>query len=94
VKAGVEEGQLTLLKLCQAEAELIEARILLAQAARPPEDISNLLRELLAQLQEERAYVEKRIAAGIVVANELNDVDARIAAVKVRLSKVSIDLPR
>jgi serine/threonine protein kinase/Tol biopolymer transport system component len=91
VKAGVDEGQLSLVKLCQAEAELIEARIQLAEAARPTENIEPLLVSLLKMLEEERAYVEKQIAAGIVKSSDLSDVEARIAAVKVRLAKVSLD---
>ncbi len=91
VKAGVEEGQLPPSRLCQAEAELIEARIQLAEAARPPVSIEPLLVSLLTVLQEERVYVEKQIAAGTVKASDLTDIDARIAAVKVRLSKVSLD---
>lgn len=94
IKAGFEEGQLPAIKLSQAEAELIEARIQLAEAARPPESIEPLLVSLLTVLQEERALVEKLIAAGNVKASDLADIDARIAAVKVRLSKVSLDQRR
>jgi hypothetical protein len=90
-KAGVEEGQLSPIELCEAEGELIEARIQLAEAAQPPESIEPLLVSLLTVLQEERVYVEKEIAAGTVKASDLADIDARIAVVKVRLSKVSLD---
>jgi hypothetical protein len=91
VRAGFEEGQLPAIKLTQAEAELIEARIQLAEAARPPESIEPLLVSLLTVLQEERGFVEKLIAAGTVKATDLADIDARIAAVIARLSKVSLE---
>jgi hypothetical protein len=94
VKARFEAGQVTPIELCRAEEELTEARIQLAGEMRPPADVAILLNELLMSLEEERGYVEQLVAEGIQLPAALNDIDARIAAVKVRLAKVSLDLPR
>jgi outer membrane protein TolC len=75
------------MEVVDAEIDLTEARIRLAEAERNNAGVCALLEELVTQRQEQRRLTEAQVEAGIVVADVLDQADARLADAKARLAQ-------
>jgi hypothetical protein len=80
-----DAGRISKIDWSKAQADLVEARIRLAQAERDTAAIPVLVKELLGLWKEERELVELRVKAGAEPQAVLDKLDARIAESKVRL---------
>jgi hypothetical protein len=87
VKVQFDEGKAAAQELTAAEAELLEARIRLAETEGSPAEVVSLLKELVAKRTEHRGLVQARVDAGIEVPAVLSPVDGQIADAKARLAK-------
>jgi serine/threonine protein kinase/formylglycine-generating enzyme required for sulfatase activity len=82
-----DAGKIAKLELILGEIELIEARVLLAEAGLDRGAMLGRLQELVAHRQEERQLTELLIEAGRLAPDTLNPVDARLADAKALLAK-------
>jgi uncharacterized protein (TIGR03067 family) len=87
-KIKYEEGFVSKIELMQAEADLADARIKLAEAERDQKAVATLLQDLVKYRQEERDLIESLVTGGFDKPEKLADADARLADAKARLAKV------
>jgi hypothetical protein len=85
--AGFAAAAVARMEVLDAEIDLTEARIRLAEAEHNQAGVCALLEELVNQRQEERRLTKAQLEAGRVVADVLNQVDARLADAKARLAQ-------
>jgi hypothetical protein len=87
VVAGFAAAAVSRMEVLDAEMDLTEARIRLAEAERNKARVCALLEELVTQRQEERRLTEAYVKAGRAVADVLNQADARLADARARLAQ-------
>jgi serine/threonine protein kinase len=85
--AGFAAAAVSRMEVLDAEIDLTEARIRLAEAERDKARVCTLLEELVTRRQEERGLTESYVEAGRAVADVLNQVDARLADARARLAQ-------
>jgi uncharacterized protein (TIGR03067 family) len=93
VKARFEAGTSSRIDLLKADAELVEARIRLAEAEGNRDDVVALHEVLVAHRKDERDLIAIRVEAGADAVDALNKADARLADARVRLAKVKPPAP-
>jgi serine/threonine protein kinase len=84
-------GRFTQLQQCDAEAQLIEARIKLAEAERKP--VMALLEDMVRVREEELDQIEKRIDAGNLADADGLSAKARLADARARLATARAESP-
>jgi serine/threonine protein kinase len=82
-----EAGLYSRVEVVDAEIDLTEARIRLAQVEGNKAAMLALLKELVTQRQEQRELVEIKVEAGRAGVDALNEVDARLNDAKARLAE-------
>jgi hypothetical protein len=80
-------GNYSRVEVVDAEIDLSEARIRLAQAEGNKAGVRSLLEELVSHRQEQRRLTVARVEAGRLVPDALNEVDARLNEAKARLDE-------
>jgi hypothetical protein len=83
-KAREAAGQFSRGDVVEAEIDLTEARIRLAEAEGNPARVRALLEELVAQRQEQRQLTAVKVEVGFILDDVLKEVDARLAEAKAR----------
>jgi serine/threonine protein kinase len=76
------------MEVLDAEIDLIEARIRLAEAERNKEGVCSLLEELVTHRLEQRRLTAAMVKARAAAAEDLRQADARLADAKARLAQV------
>jgi serine/threonine protein kinase len=87
VKAQHAEGRVPPLSVKDAQVEMIESQIRLAEAEGDRGAVIARLRELVATIMEQQELIQKRIDAGIEPTSALNEVAARLGDALARLAK-------
>jgi hypothetical protein len=77
-------GQFSRGDVVEAEIDLTEARIRLAEAEGNQARVRALLEELVAQRQEQRQLTAVKVEVGFILDDVLKEVDARLAEAKAR----------
>jgi serine/threonine protein kinase len=85
--AGFAAGAVAPMDVLDAEINLTEARIRLAEAEHNKAGVRALLEGLVTIRQEERPLTKTYVEAGRAVADVLNQVDARLADARARLAQ-------
>jgi hypothetical protein len=85
--ANLAAGSASRLDLLDAEIDLTEARIRLAEAERNEAGARALLEQLVTQWQEQRQLTEFSVQVGHSAPDVLNQVDARLADARARLAQ-------
>jgi outer membrane protein TolC len=80
-------GQYSRVEVVEAEIDLSEARIRLAQAEGNQARLCALLEELVSLRQEQRRQTVAKVETGAILAEVLNQVDARLNEAKARLDE-------
>jgi hypothetical protein len=80
-------GMYSRMEVVEAEIDLTEARIRLAEAEGKKARVCALLEELVTHRQEQRRLTQAKLEAGRTVPEVLNDVDARLNEAKARLAQ-------
>jgi hypothetical protein len=75
------------LSVKDAQVEMIESQIRLAEAEGDRGAVIARLRELVATIMEQQELIQKRIDAGIEPTSALNEVAARLGDALARLAK-------
>jgi hypothetical protein len=78
-------GKISMVEMVNAEIDLTEARIRLAQSEGNKARLRTLLEELVTHRQEQRRLTVAMAEAGVIVADALKEVDARLSEAKARL---------
>ncbi len=86
-KTRYEVGAVSKIDLLNAEAELTDSRVALAEAEGDAATAVARLEELVKQRQEERELIALRVNSGLERSEVLNQADTRVANAKVRLAK-------
>src|SRR5262249_58816725 len=84
-KIRCEEGQYSRVEVVDAEIDLTEARIRLAQAEGNKAGVRALLQELVTHRQEQRRLTVAKVEAGAILAAVLDEGGARPTDAKARL---------
>jgi hypothetical protein len=85
--AGFAAASVARMEVLDAEIDLIEARIRLAEAERNKGSVCALLEELMSQRQEQRRLTEALVKAHAAPADDLKQADARLADARARLAQ-------
>jgi hypothetical protein len=91
VRLKFAAGWFTRLQLCAAEAQLIEARIKLAEAER--KSVVDVLEDLVRVREEELGQVEARIEAGVLAEADGLSAKARVSAARANLETARAQSP-
>jgi hypothetical protein len=82
-----EAGQFSRMEVVDAEIDLTEARIRLAEAEGNKGGVRALLEELVTLRQEKRRLTAAMLEAGRILPDVLNEVDARLTEARARLAQ-------
>jgi hypothetical protein len=86
-RARLAAGASPRMEVVEAEIDLTEARIRLAEAEGNQARVRAHLEELVTQRQEQRRLTELTVQAGAILADVLKEVDARLTEAKARLAQ-------